>query len=187
MARSSQLIFVFAGLREHAVDRRAAAISFAVFMLRCASHAAPIAPRPTPVPTTQLHTYVDGPARLRFRSGSYVVGIGCKARCLSIGDEWHGDVSCPDASIGLTAPSGSPPYDDAARMTLSSGVEMSSGMTSRRGLRLFCATVLAPQGAETACTEAATQAARAQVIELARSFQTPAQDPAIECIHVKGM
>ena len=183
----SQLILVFAGLREHAVDRRLAAIPLAVLMVRCASHAVPIAAPPTPVPTTQLHTYVDGPSRLRFRSGSYVVGIGCKARCVSIGDEWHGEVNCPDASIGLTAPSGSPSYDEAAHLILSSGLEMSSGTTSRRGLRLFCATVLAPQGAETACTEAATQAARVQVIELARSFRTPAQGSAIECIHLKGM
>jgi hypothetical protein len=185
--RPSLLILVFAGLREHPVHRRVAAVSLAVLMVRCASHSMPAAPPPTPVPTTQLHTYVDGPARLRFRSGSYVVAAGCKARCVSIGDEWHGEVNCPDASIGLTAPSGSPSYDEATHMVLTSGLEMSSGTTSRRGLRLFCATVLAPQGAETACTEVATQAARAQVIGLARSFRTPVRGSAIECIHVKGM
>jgi hypothetical protein len=106
---------------------------------------------------------------------------------MSIGDEWHGEVNCPDASIGLSAPSGSSSYDEAEHTVLASGIEMRSGKTSRRGLRLFCATVLAPRGAETACTEVATQAARAQVIALARSFRTPAQGAAIECIHVKGM
>jgi hypothetical protein len=159
----SPLISVFAGLQERGVYRHATVISYAVLALSCAAARMPAA---TPAITERADDspkYQRGPAALRFRTGRYMIVAGCEARCKAIGDEWHGEVTCPGASIGLTAPMTPPVYDEAVHVTLPSGIEMISGATTSHGLRIFCASAVPPPGSETACTEVATEAARARL------------------------